>query len=202
MKVKPEKPIIDYRTRFSGLKEGELDHAPPYKGAIQARVRELLGGKIIIGHDLINDFKVLFDSTSEYPRTTVDTAKTPFFQQYGPMQPRSLAKLTHEFLGEQIQTEGHDAAVDAGKTLELVKRFEPYFSLNAPYSLKEIGNAIKRLQLCKAMTPGADLSAVCGPAAAAAGAGVAAAPKSYAAALGKTKRTRRNRKQSRKQRRN
>ena len=61
--AKPPVPVTDYRTWVSGIEPRHLDGAPPFL-RVQQEVRQLLAGRVIVGHSLVNDFKVRPSRTS------------------------------------------------------------------------------------------------------------------------------------------
>ena len=56
--VAPTKAVTDYRTHVSGITPDNIDDAPSFS-FVQSEVRELIRGKIIVGHALENDFDVV-----------------------------------------------------------------------------------------------------------------------------------------------
>ncbi|EGG22606.1 RNA exonuclease 4 [Cavenderia fasciculata] len=56
--AKPDRRVSDFRTRWSGLTKAKIDSAPP-AAQVQKAVAQLLRDKIVIGHDLATDLKVL-----------------------------------------------------------------------------------------------------------------------------------------------
>ena len=112
--------ITDYRTWCSGVEQKHVRGAPPFDD-VQARVRALLRGKLLVGHQLDSDLKAL---QMTHPKSqTRDTAT------YGPLtyrgRPRRLKNLTLSFLGHRIQTsdQGHHPAEDARAALLLYLKF-------------------------------------------------------------------------------
>jgi RNA exonuclease 4 len=56
--VKPEGKITNFRTWVSGILPKHMEKAIPYKEA-RERVMKIVEGRIIIGHALKNDLRVL-----------------------------------------------------------------------------------------------------------------------------------------------
>ena len=54
--VKPAAPVVDFRTKFSGVRKRNLVGAPSL-GEIQPRIAKLLADRLLVGHALTNDFK-------------------------------------------------------------------------------------------------------------------------------------------------
>ena len=129
--VKVDEPVTDYRTWVSGITEEHVqsDIAIDAEKCV-AIVKELLRGKILVGHGLKNDLGVLgFD----HPwADTRDTAKyEPFMKKAkknSPWctlpQPRKLKDLALTKLERVIQKEGesHCSIEDAIAALDLYKK--------------------------------------------------------------------------------
>lgn len=56
--VRPTQPVVDYRTQFSGITPVHLENAYNFKD-VQAEVIRIKNGRILVGHALHNDLKVL-----------------------------------------------------------------------------------------------------------------------------------------------
>ena len=102
--VKPEEKVTDYRTWVSGVRPQDLRHAITFKAA-QAKVREILEGKILVGHALHNDLESL---RLAHPREEIrDTSTYPPLcgrLESGKQRSRKLADLVWEEL-QEIGTE-------------------------------------------------------------------------------------------------
>lgn len=69
--VRPQEPVTDYRTHVSGVTVAHLRSGAAFAD-VQRRVAALLAGRILVGHGLRNDLKVLM---LDHPWTHVrDTA--------------------------------------------------------------------------------------------------------------------------------
>ena len=90
------------RTAVSGIRPSDLVDAPEFT-EVQAEVAEILKGRVVVGHALSHDFKVLF---LDHPRKLIrDTSKyKPFKAAFGNRTP-SLKNLTARFLGVRILLE-------------------------------------------------------------------------------------------------
>ena len=92
--VRPEEKVVDFRTWVSGVRPRHLNKAPRFE-EVKEKIAELLRDKIIVGHALNNDFKVLEHS---HPQHLIrDTAKYPPFTKDG-KSARSLKNLSKDIL--------------------------------------------------------------------------------------------------------
>ncbi|XP_016085744.1 interferon-stimulated 20 kDa exonuclease-like 2 [Sinocyclocheilus grahami] len=124
--IKPINPVTDFRTRWSGIRRQDLLHAIPFDQG-QKEIVKIITGKVVVGHAIHNDFKVLkyFHSACQ----TRDTARIPLLNQKAGLPVNemvSLKRLTKAILKKDIQTGkgGHSSVEDAKATMELFKVVE------------------------------------------------------------------------------
>lgn len=115
--VKPEAEVLDYCTRFSGIRPEDLANVTVTLAQVQ---RDILGfvfaETILIGHGLANDLRVL--KILHY--NVVDTSAI-FPHPMGLPYRNSLKMLAQKYLGERIQGGEHDPAEDAITAARLIR---------------------------------------------------------------------------------
>ncbi|NXE30707.1 I20L2 protein, partial [Ardeotis kori] len=121
--IRPAAPIVDYRTRWSGIRRQHMAGAVPFAKA-QREILRILSGKVVVGHAIDNDFKAL---KYFHPKAlTRDTSRIPLLNRKGGFPENtaiSLKRLTKELLHKDIQVgkNGHSSVEDARATMELYK---------------------------------------------------------------------------------
>ncbi|WVZ93227.1 hypothetical protein U9M48_039225 [Paspalum notatum var. saurae] len=106
--VRAMERIVDYRTRISGIRPKHMNKAKEF-WVVQKEIAELIKGRILVGHALHNDLKVLLLS---HPKKDIrDTSEYEMFRRE--RKRRSLKDLASEVLGAKIQQNEHCPIEDA-----------------------------------------------------------------------------------------
>lgn len=114
--VKPTEPVTDYRTAFSGVRPEDIKDGEEMK-TVQKEVGEILDGRLLVGHAVHNDLKVLF---LDHPKKKIrDTQKYKPFRQTVKSSRPSLKVLCREVLNVKVQQGEHSSVQDAQATMRL-----------------------------------------------------------------------------------
>lgn len=125
--------ISDYRTNYSGItpeKLARLDKTKHSYEKVIEEVNRLVKDKIIVGHGLVNDFKVL--GLEVPPNRKWDSTEIDVFKKNHPTlirAPRRLKEIAKEFAGNNIQLAdrtGHSPLEDARAAMNLYRVFYSY----------------------------------------------------------------------------
>lgn len=117
--VSPTEEVTDYRTEVSGIRPEDLEKGIDFK-TVQNEVFDILKGRILVGHSVNHDLKVLFLS---HPKHMIrDTSS--YFRRFFNHRTPSLKKLTEVYLGIKIQGGEHNSVIDAQATMRLFTLFK------------------------------------------------------------------------------
>jgi len=122
--IKPNYPITDYRTKWSGILPCHMRRAIPFKVA-RKQILAVIRSKIIIGHSLHFDFKIL--KYRRHPTEVRDTSKSILLRTKASLpcnQTPSLKRLSERVLGRDIQIDTHCSIEDAVAAMDLYRTVE------------------------------------------------------------------------------
>jgi len=121
--------ITNYVTEYSGVTHNNLKNLNKSHSFehVQKEVMKIVKDKMVVGHGLINDFKVL----EFVPDKVWDSAVIPEYKRMsktGILQSRKLKNLTRTFTRRRIQTgkNGHNPAEDARASMNLYRNYFLY----------------------------------------------------------------------------
>ncbi|XP_067411767.1 apoptosis-enhancing nuclease [Emydura macquarii macquarii] len=135
--IRPELPIMDYRTRWSGITKQHMQNATPFSAA-QREILKILKDKIVVGHAIHNDFRAL---KYFHPKSrTRDTSRIPLLNRKAGLPVKvsaSLKSLARQLLHKRIQVgrKGHSSVEDARTSMELYRLVETQWEQELASSL-------------------------------------------------------------------
>lgn len=118
--VKPENPITNYVTQFSGITAAMMKDVTTTLADVQEEVLKWVHAEtILVGHSVENDLVALKLLHS----LVIDTALLYHHPTRGPMCKPALRMLTGRYLKRKIQGDkaGHDSVEDARAAMDLVR---------------------------------------------------------------------------------
>jgi DNA polymerase III epsilon subunit-like protein len=122
--VKPEQPVTDYRTKWSGIRKGDLSNGCTFQEA-RKQVLKIIKGHILVGHSLHSDLHAL---NLSHPRSSMrDTSKYFAIRRLAGLQRNmtpSLRDLASILLSRTIQDGEHCSVEDAQAAMSLYKLCE------------------------------------------------------------------------------
>jgi RNA exonuclease 4 len=120
--VAPTEKVTDYRTKWSGVRHSNLKDTPSFE-QVKLKVKELLRGRVLVGHAVHNDLEVL---GIDHPESDLrDTSRYPPLMKVltnGRIKPRALRHLAQEHLTLAIQAAEHCSIEDARASLGLYQK--------------------------------------------------------------------------------
>jgi RNA exonuclease 4 len=141
--VKVSQPVTDLRSNISGIMKNHIDGSLPktmdFDEAVHS-VQNIISGKILIGHGLKNDLRVL--NISHPWQDIRDTTKyEPFMKKDANnlLIPRKLKDLSLEKLRVKIQEEGkpHCSVSDAVAAMQLYHKASKQWEKVIEYKVKK-----------------------------------------------------------------
>ncbi|XP_035792768.1 RNA exonuclease 4-like [Anopheles albimanus] len=132
--VKPQRPVKDYRTQISGIHPEQMEAGYDF-AVIRELVRQLIRGRILVGHALRNDLAVL---KLGHPKYNIrDTSRyKPICKKIHAHGTPSLKTLTKQLLGKDIQEGTHDSVEDARAAMKIYLLFEEGWEKSVKQSRK------------------------------------------------------------------
>lgn len=114
--VKPTERVTDYRTAVSGIRPEDIKDGEDLQ-TVQREVAEILQGRIVVGHAIHNDLKILL---LDHPKKKIrDTQKYKPFKKSVKSGRPSLKLLCREILNVKVQQGEHSSVQDAQATMRL-----------------------------------------------------------------------------------
>ncbi|XP_029312385.1 RNA exonuclease 4 isoform X2 [Cottoperca gobio] len=114
--VKPTEKVTDYRTAVSGIRPEDIIEGEDVQ-TVQREVAEILQGRIVVGHAIHNDLKILL---LDHPKKKIrDTQKYKPFKKSVKSGRPSLKLLCREILNVKVQQGEHSSVQDAQATMRL-----------------------------------------------------------------------------------
>ncbi|XP_026888474.2 RNA exonuclease 4 isoform X2 [Electrophorus electricus] len=114
--VRPMEPVTDYRTAVSGIRPADIENGEDFK-TVQQEVAQILEGRILVGHAIHNDLKILL---LDHPKKMIrDTQKYKPFKKIAKSGRPALRVLCREVLNVKVQQGEHSSVQDAQATMRL-----------------------------------------------------------------------------------
>lgn len=120
--VRPRERVVDYRTEVSGIRPADIANGEDFS-RVQADVAALLDGRILVGHAVYNDLKVL--TLQHPPKSIRDTSRyRPLINRITGGSTPSLKTLARCVLDVNIQTGEHSSVEDARAAMRIYNRYQ------------------------------------------------------------------------------
>ncbi|KAG5272873.1 hypothetical protein AALO_G00170220 [Alosa alosa] len=114
--VRPTEKVTDYRTAVSGIRPEDISEGENFK-QVQKEVADILEGRILVGHAIHNDLRVLL---LDHPKKKIrDTQKYKPFRKLVRSGRPALKVLSREILNVRVQQGEHSSVQDAQATMRL-----------------------------------------------------------------------------------
>ncbi|XP_053197248.1 RNA exonuclease 4 [Scomber japonicus] len=132
--VKPTENVTDYRTAVSGIRPDDIKDGEDVK-TVQREVAEILRGRIVVGHAIHNDLKILL---LDHPKKKIrDTQKYKPFKKAVKSGRPSLKVLCREILNVKVQQGEHSSVQDAQATMRLYTMVKKHWEAEIKASHKD-----------------------------------------------------------------
>ncbi|CAI5659107.1 RNA exonuclease 4 [Oreochromis niloticus] len=114
--VKPTEKVTDYRTAVSGIRPEDIKDGADVQ-IVQREVANILEGRLVVGHAIHNDLKILL---LDHPKKKIrDTQKYKPFKTIAKSGRPSLKLLCRKILDVNVQEGEHSSVQDAQATMRL-----------------------------------------------------------------------------------
>lgn len=136
--VKAREKVTDYRTAVSGIRASDIENANDFK-LVQKEVSDILNKRILVGHAIRHDLKVLF---LDHPKRMIRDTSTykPFRALFGGRTP-SLKNLSARMLGVSVQQGEHSSVQDAQAAMRLYTMFRKDWEKDS--NMRSIKNVVR-----------------------------------------------------------
>ena len=114
--VNPREEVIDYRYKLSGVTAADLEKGEDFL-KVQREISEIITNRILVGHTIRCDLKVLFLDHPKQDRRDISEYK-PLKERTDSYRP-SLKLMSQVILSKSIQEDSHDSVEDARATMQL-----------------------------------------------------------------------------------
>lgn len=141
--VKPTEKVTDYRTAVSGIRPKDIKDGENVR-TVQKEVAEILQGRIVVGHAIHNDLKILL---LDHPKKKIrDTQKYKPFRKIVKSGRPSLKLLCRDILHVKVQQGEHSSVQDAQATMRLYTMVKKQWEadIKAKHKNKDKGEKSKR----------------------------------------------------------
>lgn len=139
--VKPTEKVTDYRTAVSGIRPQDIQNGENVQ-LVQREVAEILQGRIVVGHALHNDLKILL---LDHPKKKIrDTQKYKPFRKAVKSGRPALKVLCREILNVKVQQGEHSSVQDAQATMRLYTMVRKQWEAEIKDSHNNKDSAVKR----------------------------------------------------------
>lgn len=137
--VKPTLPVANYRTWVSGIRPQDLQNGESLE-TVQKEVADIIKGRILVGHAIRNDLKVLF--LSHPHRLIRDTQRYKPIKTLMNSKRPSLKKLASHVLGIEIQGGEHSSVEDAKATMQLYQLYQKQWEKDMYVKMRPAGTIL------------------------------------------------------------
>ncbi|XP_068610737.1 RNA exonuclease 4 [Brachionichthys hirsutus] len=141
--VKPTERVTDYRTAFSGIRPADIKKGEDVQ-IVRREVAEILQGRVVVGHAIHNDLKILL---LDHPKKKIrDTQKYKPFKKTAKSSRPSLKLLCREILNVNVQQGEHSSIQDAQAAMRLYTLVKKQWEaeVKASHTRKDSEKKLKR----------------------------------------------------------